>query len=159
MADGRAPNATPQRERAGARGALRKVAHLLLVVFGWAGFVWMWSLVASRPWDSRGLVWLIVGSLVVMPLLTGAWVLHNRALARRKGERRSVASVDMGYEHDWHGRRVHADFGALRASRLVLIQVEGEDKRYHGLRADAPRAAGAAPAPTRPGALHDAPMK
>lgn len=147
------------RPQGGARNALRKLAHLLLVVLGWVGFVWMWTLVASRPWDSRSLVWLIVGSLVVMPLLTGAWVLHNRALARRKGERRSVASVDMSYAHDWHGRQVHADFPALRASRLVLVQVEGKHKRYHGLRADSPRAAPSAPAPTRPGALHDVPIK
>ena len=159
MGDGRPSSAAPQRGRSGARAALRRLAHLLLLVLGWVGFVWMWTLVASRPWDSRSLVWLIVGSLVVMPLLTGAWVLHNRALARRKGERRSVASVDMGYEHDWHGRRVHADFTVLRASRLVLVQVEGEHKRYHGLRADSARAAASTPAPTRPGALQDVPMK
>lgn len=157
MDDDRPMSPSPGRERRRANGALRKLAHLLLVVFGWVGFVWMWTLVAARPWDSRGLVWLIVGSVIVMPLLTGAWVWHNRALARRKGERRSVAEVDMSYAQDWHGRRVHADWAALRASRLVLIQVEGEDKRYHGLRADPARSADAAP--TRPGALHDAPMK
>ena len=157
MPDGRSLNDARARRRPGAHGAVRRLAHLLLVVLGWVGFVWMWTLVASRPWDSRGLVWLITGSLIVVPLLTGAWVLHNRALARRKGERRSVASVDMSYAHDWHGRRVHADWAALRGSRMVLVQVEGEDKRYHGLRADASRAASAAPAP--PGALHDAPMK
>lgn len=157
MPDGRPLNDVPDRPRPGAHGAVRKLAHLLLVVLGWVGFVWMWTLVASSPWDSRGLVWLIVGSLIVVPLLTGAWVLHSRALARRKGERRSIASVDMSYAHDWHGRRVHADWAALRGSRLVFVQVEGEDKRYHGLRADPPRAA--SPAPTRPGALHDAPMK
>lgn len=157
MDDGRPMSPSPGRERRRANGTLRKLAHLLLVVLGWVGFVWMWTLVASRPWDSRGLVWLIVGALIVMPLLTGAWVWHNRALARRKGERRSVAAVDMSYAQDWHGRRVHADWAALRASRLVLIQVEGEDKRYHGLRADPARSAD--PAPTRPGALHDAPIK
>mgnify|MGYP002660693332 CR=1 FL=1 len=54
-----------------AHGAVRRLAHLLLVVLGWVGFVWMWTLVASRPWDSRGLVWLITGSLIVVPLLTG----------------------------------------------------------------------------------------
>lgn len=157
MDHGRPMSPSPGRERRRANGALRKLAHLLLVVFGWVGFVWMWTLVAARPWDSRGLVWLIVGALIVMPLLTGAWVWHNRALARRKGERRSVAAVDMSYAQDWHGRRVHADWAALRASRLVLIQVEGQDKRYHGLRADPARSAD--PAPTRPGALHDAPIE
>lgn len=164
-------NGAPDRARGRAQHQARKLAHLLLVVGGWVGFVWMWSLVASRPWDSQRLVWLIVGSCVVIPLLTGGWVLHNRALARRKGERRSVAVADMRYEHDWHGRRVHAEWAALRGSRLVLVQVEGEHKRYHGLRADAPRDVATAPlpdplpvpaptpTPTRSGRLRNAPSR
>lgn len=157
MADGRAPHAATQRERAGARGALRRLAHLLLVVLGWVGFVWMWTLVASRPWDSRGLVWLIVGSLIVMPLLTAAWVLHNRSLHRRKGERRAVASADMDYAHDWHGRSVQADWSALRRSRIVLIEGDDQHKRYHGQRGDAaPR--GATPV-TQPTVLQHTPMR
>lgn len=133
-------------------GTVRKLAHLLLIVIGWVGFVWMWTLVASRPWESRGLMWLIVGALIVMPLLTGAWVWHNRALARRKGERRGLPAVDMTYAHDWHGRQVQADWTALRASRLVLIQVESDHKRYHGGLADTARSADAAPEPA-PAAL------
>jgi hypothetical protein len=117
---------------------LRKLAHLLVVIVGWVGFVWLWLLVAARPWDSQGLTWLIVGSLILMPLLTGAWVLHNRSLYRRKGERQAVATADMGYAHDWHGRSVQADWAALRRSRSVLIEVEGEHKRYHGSLIDKP---------------------
>lgn len=111
---------------------LRKLAHLLMVVLGWVGFVWMWLLVAARPWDSHGLVWLIVGSAIVAPLLTGAWVLHNRALYRRKGERQAVATADMRYERDWHGRSVHADWAMLRNSRVVRVRVDGERKTYLG---------------------------
>jgi hypothetical protein len=111
---------------------LGKLAHLALVVVGWAGFVWLWMLVAARPWDSRGLVWLILGSLLVAPLLTGAWVLHNRSLYRRKGERRAVAAADMAYERDWHGRVVQADWAVLRDSCQVVISVEGGRKVYHG---------------------------
>ena len=109
---------------------LRKLLHLLMVVLGWVGFVWLWWLVAERPWESQRLVWLIVGSLIVSPLLTALWVLHNRAIYRRKGERRAVAPADAGYGHDWHGRTVHADWPALQDARSVVVRVDGEHKHY-----------------------------
>ena len=101
-----------------------------MVVLGWVGFVWLWWLVAERPWESQRLVWLIVGSLIVSPLLTALWVLHNRAIYRRKGERRAVAPADAGYGHDWHGRKVHADWPALQDARSVVVRVDGEHKHY-----------------------------
>lgn len=116
-----------------------KLTHLLVVVIGWVGFVWLWLLVAARPWDSQGLTWLILGSLLLMPLITGAWVLHNRSIHRRKGERQAVATADMSYAHDWHGRTVHADWATLRRSRHVIVEVEGEHKRFVGDLIDEPR--------------------
>lgn len=123
--------------RHGVYDTLRKLAHLLVVVFGWVGFVWMWSLVAARPWESERLLWLIVGSLLVLPLLTAAWVMHNRSIHRRKGERQSVAAADMSYARDWHGRAVQADWAALRRSSIVFVEVESEHKRYVGSRVEA----------------------
>ena len=128
---------TPRRHRA--HQVLQKLAHLLVVVVGWVGFVWLWWLVAARPWDSQGLTWLILGSLLVVPLVTAAWVQHNRSIHRRKGDRQAVAAVDMGYAHDWHGRAVHADWEALRRSRAVVIDVDGGHKRYLGSPIDEPR--------------------
>lgn len=119
-----------------ARTTLKKLAHLLMVVLGWVGFAWMWSLVAARPWESQRLLWLIVGSLVLMPLITGAWVWHNRALSRRKGERLTTIVADMSYARDWHGRAVQADWAALRRSRVVLVDVDGAHKRFVGNASD-----------------------
>jgi hypothetical protein len=123
------------------RTSLRRLAHLLGVVVGWVGFVWLWMLVATRPWESQRLMWLMLGSLLVAPLLTGAWVLHNRSLYRRKGERQAVSVVDMGYAHDWHGRQVQADWATLCRSRMVLVSIDGERKLYHGSLVDNPSAA------------------
>lgn len=133
---------------------LRKLAHLLVVALGWIGFAWLWLKVATRPWDSEGLVWLIAGSLLLAPLLTGIWVLHNRSIHRRKGERQAVAAADMSYARDWHGRSVHADWSALRRSRLVLISVEGDRKTYHGSLVET---AAANPQPPLPAAQRPAP--
>ena len=104
--------------------------HLLVVVLGWVGFVWLWWLVAARPWESQRLVWLILGSLILAPLITGLWVLHNRALYKRKGERKAVAVADASYTHDWHGRSVQADWPSLRGARRIVVSVDGEHKRY-----------------------------
>jgi hypothetical protein len=111
---------------------LRELTHLIVVALGWLGFVWMWVLVAQRPWESQRLLWLIAGSFILLPLLTFAWVLHNRSLYRRKGERRAVAMADASYTHDWHGRSVHAEWALLRASRFITISVTGERKLYRG---------------------------
>ena len=109
---------------------LRKLLHLLVVVLGWVGFVWLWWLVAARPWESQRLVWLILGSLILAPLITGLWVLHNRALYKRKGERQAVAAADASYAHDWHGRTVQADWPSLQGARRIVVSVDGEHKRY-----------------------------
>ena len=109
---------------------LARLSHLLVVVLGWVGFVWLWWLVAARPWESTYLVWLILGSLILMPLLTGVWVLHNRSIYQRKGERLAVATADASYAQDWHGRAVQADWQALQHSRHVVVSVDGAHKRY-----------------------------
>jgi hypothetical protein len=117
---------------------LNRLLHLLVVVLGWVGFAWMWVLVSARPWESDRLLWLIAGSLLIVPLLTGAWVVHNRSIHRRKGERRAVTDVALNYAHDWHGRAVQADWASLQRSRVVLVSVEGERKIFCGSRIDAP---------------------
>lgn len=90
----------------------------------------MWVLVGRQPWDSGSLVWLIVGTLIVAPLLTFAWVLHNRAIFRRKGERKAVAAADFSYRNDWHGRTVSADWTQLQRSRYITVDADGSHKVY-----------------------------
>jgi hypothetical protein len=121
----------------------RRLGQALVVALGWIGFVWMWILVAQRPWEVRNLVWLIGASLVLLPLVTFYWVWHNRAIYRRKGPRRGVASVDESYVRDWNGRHVQADWPVLRHARSVTVQLQGEAKQY---------ALGAAPARAARGA-------
>jgi hypothetical protein len=114
----------------GRRHGWREAGHALLVATGWVGFAWMWLLVARQRWEVEALAWLVGGSLVVLPLLTAAWVLHNRAIHRRKGERRAVAPVAMAYAHDWHGRAVQADWALLKRSRDVVVSVDSGTKHY-----------------------------
>lgn len=112
--------------------------QVLIVALGWIGFVWLWVLVGRQPWDSSRLMWLIVGSVVVLPIVTLAWVIHNRAIFRRKGDRLGVPVADFSYRNDWHGRRVDADWATLRASRFITIDVEGDVKAYRAAGLDFP---------------------
>lgn len=125
------------RRKAGAPAA-REILQVLIVALGWIGFVWLWVLVGRQPWDSSRLLWLIVGSLVVLPIVTLAWVIHNRAIFRRKGERLGVPVADFSYRSDWHGRRVDANWATLSSSRFVTIAVEGDVKIYRATGLDFP---------------------
>lgn len=121
----------PHRTRpARLRSPLHAVGHAVLVVLGWAGFVWLWNLVLVRPWDSADLRVLIVGTLVVAPTLTVAWIAHNVGIYRRRGPRRSVPAVTWRYERDYNGREVVADFVALREARMIVVDIDGGCKRF-----------------------------
>jgi hypothetical protein len=116
----------------------RTLLHVVVVALGWIGFAWMWVLVARRPWESHYLIWLIAGSTVALPLLTFAWVLHNRFLFRRKGERRAIPVAEAAYTRDWHGRSVEADWSALRCSEHIVVSVADGRKLYRSVEPVAP---------------------
>jgi hypothetical protein len=115
-------------------GRARAVLHLLLIVAGWALFFWSWATVVGRPWEYRDLWLLIVVALVGVPAITGAWVLHNVALYKRLGPRRSVRQVRERYKVDFKGRRIVADWEMLRARAFVTIENVGRFKRYRAAR-------------------------
>ena len=125
----RLPSSQPAAGRPRLRGA-QWLIHAVLLLLGWVGFVWMWWQVAGRPWDSADLVVLIAASLIALPTVTLLWVVHNIALHRRKGPRTHSAVVFADYPNDWNGREVKADWAAVRAARIVVIEVVDGAKHY-----------------------------
>ncbi len=130
-------------------GPWRVAAHVALVALGWFGFAWLWSQVLVRPWDSADLRLLILGTLLIVPLLTLAWVGHNVALYRRLGPRRQVRAIAPHYALDFNGREVVADFEALQTAPRIVIDVDGGRKHYRSAQvsASAPAALPAAATP------------
>lgn len=114
----------------------QRILHIVAVVAGWALFLWGWHEVLGQPWDTHALQWLIVGSLVVLPAVSAAWILHNLGIHRRKGPRTGVRKVDESYLHDWNGRSIHADFATLRNARIVVIDLHGQCKVYEATPGD-----------------------
>lgn len=152
--DGRVPGAQagarlappdPHRESR-LRGGLQRAAHLVGIVAGWVLFFWGWHTVLARPWDSDSLVLLILGSLVVLPLLTLLWILHNRRIHRIRGPRKTVPAAADDYAHDWNGREVQADWAALADARTIVVHVEGVRKIYRRAGSELPDVA-ATPVP------------
>jgi len=71
-------------------------------------------------------------SLLVVTVLTLAWVRHNLGIYERKGPRRGVPGVEAPWTHDSLGRRLDLTAG-LDEARVVRASVDGEVKRYEGV--------------------------
>lgn len=112
------------------RGWPQRLVHLAALAIGWGLFFWAWHDVLGQHWETEFLTWLVSGSLVILPTLTIAWVLHNVGIHRRKGPRTGTRKADETYRHDWNGREVSADFAALARASVVVIDVEGKRKVY-----------------------------
>lgn len=109
---------------------VRMAVHAVIVVLGWALLVFGWLRVAAYPWEAPELRLLIVASAVVLPLLTGLWIVHNVALYRGRLRRSAASQVEARYDTDWVGRTVEADWVALADARAVRIDVDGHGKRF-----------------------------
>jgi len=119
-------------QRPALSGPLHTAWHAILVALGWGifgGFWWFILLQQSHP-PLSNIVWLLVGTLVLLPVVTLYWVLHNRGIYARKGPRRQVQVVEMQYEQDWTGRPVRAQFDLLRQARLITIDSNPMEKRF-----------------------------
>lgn len=105
--------------------------HGVVVVLGWIMFGWGWWTVGFvhtlRP---TVLPALIVLTLIIVPLLTLFWVVHNREIYARKGQRTGLRASVETYTQDWSGRQVHAEFEALRHAALVMINSTPTDKYF-----------------------------
>lgn len=118
-------------QRPALSGPLQAAWHIVLVVFGWVLFGGFWWLVLQQGSNSlSSIVWLISAALVLLPVITLYWVLHNRGIYDRKGPRRQVQVIEKTYAQDWAGRPVRADFGKLRQTRLITIDSTADEKRF-----------------------------
>lgn len=111
--------------------AWQKPLHLVLVVAGWALFAWFWwHVLATQRINPHDIAILIAGSLLFLPILTLAWVLHNRNIYRLKGPRTTVRQIAETYAKDWEGKQVHASWADLKTVRIVNIDVDESGKHY-----------------------------
>lgn len=118
-------------QRPALSGPLHVVWHITLVVFGWClfGGFW-WFVLLQKSHSLTNIIWLLSGALVLLPIITLYWVLHNREIYARKGPRRQVQVVEMAYTQDWAGRLVRAQFDQLRQASLITIHSTVDEKHF-----------------------------
>lgn len=115
-------------------GPLHLVTHVLLVLVGWLTFAAFWWQVLSKgPHDLSNILWLLAGTLVLLPVSTLYWVLHNRGIYARKGPRRQVQQAEAAYARDWAGRPVQAEFDQLRRAAHIEIDSASGAKRFRAV--------------------------
>jgi hypothetical protein len=108
----------------------RRLVHAVVLVAGWVLFFYWWWEVAIRDWDKTEIALIILVTLIVAPVITAWWVLHNIGIFRRKGPRLGVPRVPVEYPRDWNGRTVDADWERLNDARLIVVTVEDDRKLY-----------------------------
>ena len=109
----------------------RKLVHFLVLIIGWLLFFgsW-WRVLETQRLSYPVLIWLLLGALVVIPLVTLIWLRHNVHIYERKGPRLQVRIADERYEHDWQGLQVSADWVGLRAAHSIGVGLESDRKSY-----------------------------
>ena len=120
----------------------RRVFHTLVALAGWAIFAYWWTIVVHRVGRSevRFTVLFILASFVICVTLTGLWVLHNRAIFRRKGARTAIREATLDYSHDPLGAAVtfEAPGPALLTAPIVRVLFEQDRKLFRPMRPDPP---------------------
>jgi len=119
-------------QRPALSGPLHVVWHIILVLLGWGLFSGLWWIVLQQTSNSlSSIIWLFSGALILLPIITLLWVLHNRGIYAHKGPRRHVQVVETRYEQDWMGRAIQANFDQLKQARSITILSNSEEKCFH----------------------------
>lgn len=118
-------------QRPALSGPLHVIWHITLVVFGWCLFGGAWWLVLLQKSHAfSNIIWLLSAALVLLPMITLYWVMHNRRIYTRKGPRLRVEVVENAYTQDWAGRPVRAHFDQLKHADLISIHSTADEKRF-----------------------------
>lgn len=109
-----------------------RLVHDLVALVGWMVLAALWWRVVTVTDLGllRTLVVVVAGSFAVNALVSTLWVRHNQRIFRRKGARTGAPTAPLVYDRDWTGRPVTADWNVVRAASLVVVDVDGEHKRF-----------------------------
>ncbi|MCB1162379.1 MAG: hypothetical protein R3C71_11065 [Candidatus Krumholzibacteriia bacterium] len=120
---------------------IRRILHILIALASWVLFVDYWFLVLGQPLSPglRVALGFMVVSVLLLPILVYLWILHNLRVARRwrarRGERQDPHE---DFHEDFLGRSLAGtDLHTLQGARELVIELQGEHKRYRAADSDA----------------------
>jgi hypothetical protein len=121
------------------RITIRDGFHALIVLCTWVLFFYWWYIVlplmrlSDAAWAVFSILAISLGTVVV----TLGWVRYNLGIFRRKGPRLKNPDILERFTIDTLGRElVHSGWEELRASRLITVSVDGEDRKTLSARED-----------------------
>ena len=117
------------------RGPLDMLRHWWPVVaaaLAWIGFGWAWIVIFLDRASSVSLGGPSVLGLYFVSMLTATlvWRAHNRRLHAKLGPRQRIPRVRETWRVDHCGRVLRADWSAVRAARVVHVDVADEVKSF-----------------------------
>jgi len=119
--------------------SIRGWLHALIVVCTWVLFFYWWYCVlpATLLSDAAWALFDIFAVSLCTVVLTLGWVRYNLGIYRRKGPRRKIPDVSERFVVDALGRAlVHGGWETLRASRVITVSIDGENRKILSVRED-----------------------
>jgi len=110
---------------------VREALQALIAAATWFLFLYWWGLVMPqvRRDEAVAAALFIAVSSLATTVLTATWVRYNIGIYRRKGPRLTLTPEARPRDADALGRKiVRPDDGALCASRVVVVSVDGDRK-------------------------------
>lgn len=114
------------------RSHRRDLGHGVVLLVPWGGLAWLWWRLL-RADGGAGLIlagWVVAVCAAATLVVTLAWVAHNLRIARQRGQRRGLPTVELTYDHDWTGRTVQANWPDIRAASVVVIATGDGEKAF-----------------------------
>jgi hypothetical protein len=109
----------------------RSAVHFLLIILGWLVYFWLvcHTLFNVAGDDVQLILWVILVSLIAVPLTTLIWIVLNVSLFK-KTNRIHNPSIEEKYEQDWEGNTVHCDWARAKLAKKINIRIEQKAKHY-----------------------------
>ncbi len=114
------------------RHPIKRIAHALLSLGGWALFLWYWTTVFLAPIDRAAIQTFVALFVALVGIVTAhlLWVRFNLDIFRARGQRTRIREVTFAGTTDRLGRELDgADWTSLQTTRHIAISVVGTPER------------------------------
>ena len=118
-------------QRPALSGPLHVIWHITLVVFGWCLFGGSWWLVLlQKSHDLSNIIWLLSGALVLLPIITLYWVMHNRGIYAARDHGSGYRSLRMRIPRTGLAARYVPTSIDCKQAGLISVHSTADEKHF-----------------------------
>lgn len=106
--------------------------HIMVNAIGWVffGYFFYYGIIYGKPQTLQFISSLFILFMIVVPLLSFAWILYNINIFKLKGARKEMPEVTETYDKDFLGTPVIADWEKLKKAKKIVITIDENGKHY-----------------------------